>query len=386
MPLEAVMICLDNSEWMRNADYAPTRFDAQNETVNHIASVKINDNAESTVGVLSMAGFRIDVNITPGRNLGAIMTAISKEVKIGGTSDYVGSLKTAQLALKNRVNKSQRQRIVMFVGSPIHDETEELVKVGKNLKKNNVAVDLINFGAEAHENVEKLESFFNAVNNSDNCHLVNIPPGPHVLSDLVLTSPIVSSGDSSIPAAASGASGAGGTVDPNTDPELAMALRMSLEEAKQKTEEKKAPGDKKDKAVAEKEKAAEKATAAAEKPAAKPKAAEDDTRMVDEDEEAQLAAALAMSMAGEAAAAAPASATGAAAEKKATADHPMAGAEDTDITEALQDPDFMTSLLQSVPGVKQEDIALDDILSELTGDGKPKGKGDKKNEDKSQPK
>jgi hypothetical protein len=41
-----------------------------------------------------------------------------------------------------------------------------LVKLGKKLKKNNIAVDIVNFGEEA-ENVEKLESFIKAVNTGD---------------------------------------------------------------------------------------------------------------------------------------------------------------------------------------------------------------------------
>jgi len=42
-----------------------------------------------------------------------------------------------------------------------------LVTLGKKLKKNNVAVDIINFGEEA-QNTEKLEAFINAVKNADN--------------------------------------------------------------------------------------------------------------------------------------------------------------------------------------------------------------------------
>mgnify|MGYP001040067517 CR=1 FL=1 len=43
----------------------------------------------------------------------------TSQVKIGGESNFLGGLKVAQLALKNRPNKNQRQRIIMFVGSPV---------------------------------------------------------------------------------------------------------------------------------------------------------------------------------------------------------------------------------------------------------------------------
>jgi 26S proteasome regulatory subunit N10 len=76
-----------------------------------------------------------------------------------------------KLALKHRQNKNQHQRIVVFIGSPINNTTEELVRLGKRLKKNNIAVDVVNFGEET-SNTEKLEALIAAVNNSDNRYLL----------------------------------------------------------------------------------------------------------------------------------------------------------------------------------------------------------------------
>lgn len=56
MPLEAAVIVLDNSEYMRNGDYAPTRFTAQGEAATTVFDVKVNSNPENTVGVMTMAG------------------------------------------------------------------------------------------------------------------------------------------------------------------------------------------------------------------------------------------------------------------------------------------------------------------------------------------
>jgi len=174
-----------------------------------------------------------------------------KEVHIGGKSNFLGALKTAQLVLKNRQNKNQRQKIIMFVGSPVETKTDEFVKLAKIFKKNNIAVDIINFGAEnsENENTEKLEAFIKAVNNNDNSHFLAVPPGPHILSDLVLTSQIMmgdGGGSTSTTTGGSGTTGggkasaaaprpaAGGRgdfgVDPNEDPELALVLKMSYEE------------------------------------------------------------------------------------------------------------------------------------------------------------
>lgn len=74
-----------------------------------------------------------------------------------------------------------------------------------------------------------------SVSSSSFSNLVTIPPGPHLLSDLLATSPILAGEggagmaqgmdqDGDFGASAGGAGGAGGDfgIDPNMDPELAM--------------------------------------------------------------------------------------------------------------------------------------------------------------------
>jgi len=56
MPLEATMMIIDNSEYMRNGDYQPTRFEAQADAVNTVFRTKIDSNPENTVGIMTMAG------------------------------------------------------------------------------------------------------------------------------------------------------------------------------------------------------------------------------------------------------------------------------------------------------------------------------------------
>jgi hypothetical protein len=55
MPLEATMLILDNSEYMRNGDYQPSRFDALADAVKTVFTTKIDSNPENTVGVMTMA-------------------------------------------------------------------------------------------------------------------------------------------------------------------------------------------------------------------------------------------------------------------------------------------------------------------------------------------
>jgi 26S proteasome regulatory subunit N10 len=104
--------------------------------------------------------------VTLTSDIGKILTAIH-QIKINGASNINTSVQIAQLVLKHRENKNQRQRIILFVGSPMLEDEATLVKLAKKLKKNSIAVDVVNFGQEA-ENTAKLQAFIEAVNNSDN--------------------------------------------------------------------------------------------------------------------------------------------------------------------------------------------------------------------------
>ena len=168
-----------------------------------------------------------------------------REIKPEGSVSLVQGVQIAQLALKHRQNKNQRQRIVAFIGSPLAEEEKALVKVAKKLKKNNVSIDIVSFGEEAaQQNAEKLESFLNAANSNDQSHLVTVPPGT-ILSDILLSTPVFM-GDSDDGGSGAGAGGSGGGagggndfefgVDPNLDPELALALRVSMEEERARQE------------------------------------------------------------------------------------------------------------------------------------------------------
>jgi len=190
--------------------------------------------------------------------------------------------------LKFRQSKNHRQRIIAFVGSPISTSKEEvsrgaapelqamrtasvsqaclapappcpratnalakagasacapggsqLTKMGKKFKKDNVAVDVINFGTE-EDNVEKLTAFVEAVDNKNSerrSHFLNVPSGVGQLSEHIMQSPICDTPDSG-----GGGGGGGGSVadagfggvDANMDPELALALRVSMEEERER--------------------------------------------------------------------------------------------------------------------------------------------------------
>ena len=106
------------------------------------------------------------------------------------------------------------------------------MKIAKKLKKNNVAVDIVSFGCD-DENAEKLQAFHSAVTSSDNSHYVSVPAGA-ILSDVLISSPVFqgegSSGYGGAPGMGADNDGYEFGVDPNLDPELALALRVSMEE------------------------------------------------------------------------------------------------------------------------------------------------------------
>lgn len=413
MPLEAVMVCIDNSDFTRNGDYIPTRYAAQTDAVNIVCNAKTQQNMENSVGMLTTAGDRVEVIITPSTDLGKMINELQK-VQIKGSSDILRGIQTAQLALKHRQNKNQKQRIVAFVGSPIAASEKEMETLGKNLKKNNVSLDLVSFG-EVEENTAKLEKLLAAVNSNDSSHILEIPVGPKMLSDVLLSSAIISPDGETHEGGMGGGDGFGFGIDPNEDPELALALRISMEEDRQRQEQQAAS-----EAVARGEPAPA-AAPAAEGSAGVPAAAaggdalpiagdaaglEAMMGMEDMDDELRQAlllslqesnqpdappAAAAVASAEPALAAAPAAvpasapaATPIAAEAPAAAPAaaPAVGEEEADAVDAkwFQDPSFVQELLGQLPGVDINDPRIQEALKEVGGD---EDSGEKKDGDAS---
>ena len=111
--------------------------------------------------------------VTHTKDIGQILQALhSTAGKIGGTADIPTAIAVAQLALKHRQNKTLRQRIIVFVGSPLEGQGADekaMVWLAKKLKKNNVAVDLIAFGDGIEEGEHSvLKAFVDNVNSGDN--------------------------------------------------------------------------------------------------------------------------------------------------------------------------------------------------------------------------
>jgi len=456
------MILLDNSEFMRNGDYVPTRIEAQQDAANLLVGAKTQSHPESTVGLSAGTELLVSPTEDVGKLLNAVhdlqisrtgggfgpspsssstsMTADNK-TKAKSISDIAAAIQVASLALKHRKNKNGSQRIVLFVGSPLEGvDNRTLAKAGRQLKKNNVSIDVVAMG-ELEVNEDKLKELVDAANGraaaaaegegvERSCHLVTIPAGV-LPSDVLASSPIVHGGSGGSAFAASAAVGSAGDfgspgggahvdfggVDPNMDPELAMALRFSMEEERARQErmaaaqasETTSSGD--GDAVEESKDAEMQETISS---AASPTAMD----LGLSEEEALLQQALAMSMNENEPTAAQESGDGtenegkpAATTANATAAASMETEEDDDDEAAamqlalqislqqaeeeegakkeekqqFQDPHFVNQLLGSLPGVNPDDPAIQNALQSINkdvGDGDKKKDDNKKEEDK----
>uniref|UniRef100_A0A224XRH9 26S proteasome non-ATPase regulatory subunit 4 n=1 Tax=Panstrongylus lignarius TaxID=156445 RepID=A0A224XRH9_9HEMI len=230
MVLESTMICVDNSDYMRNGDFLPTRLQAQQDAVNLVCHSKTRSNPENNVGLLTLANVEVLVTLTT--DVGRILSKLH-QVSPNGNINLLTGIRIAHLALKHRQGKNHKMRIVAFVGSPVGLDDKELVKLAKRLKKEKVNVDIVSFGEES-ENTDLLTLFINTLNGKEggSSHLVTVPPGPH-LSDALISSPVIQ-GEDGMGGAGLGGSGFEFGVDPNEDPELALALRVSMEEQRQR--------------------------------------------------------------------------------------------------------------------------------------------------------
>ncbi|XP_014367716.2 26S proteasome non-ATPase regulatory subunit 4 [Papilio machaon] len=357
MVLESTMICVDNSDYMRNGDFLPTRLQAQQDAVNLVCHSRTRSNPENNVGLLTLANVEVLATLTS--DVGRILSKLHR-VQPNGNINLLTGIRIAHLALKHRQGKNHKMRIVVFVGSPINTDEKELVKLAKRLKKEKVNCDVISFGEDA-ENNPLLVSFINTLNGKDNAsggsHLVSVPAGGCVvLSEALISSPLIG-GDGAGPSG-SGLSPFEFGVDPNEDPELALALRVSMEEQRQRQEEE-----------------------------SRRQQANTDTEMTEgttgEAQNTGMERALAMSLGREAMELSEEEQIALAMEMSMQQEAPQAE-ESMDVpeeyAEVMNDPAFLQSVLENLPGVDPQSEAIRNAMSTIKKDKEEKD--DKKQKDK----
>lgn len=305
-----------------------------------------------------------------------------------GEINLLTGIRIAHLVLKHRQGKNHKMRIVVFVGSPINHEEGELVKQAKRLKKEKVNVDIVSFGDHGNNN-ETLTAFINALNGKDGTgsHLVSVPRGS-ALSDALLSSPIIQGEDGM------GGAGLGGNVfefgvDPNEDPELALALRVSMEEQRQRqeSEQRRANTESSGPATGEAggssgqggnvESVGGIAEANTEEAmlqralALSTETPEDNLPdFANMTEEEQIAFAMQMSMQD-----APDDTVTQQAKRPKTDEANAPMEVDEDYSEVIGDPAFLQSVLENLPGVDPQSEAVRDAVGSLNKDKEKKGDG-----------
>ena len=220
MGLECTMIIIDNSESTRNGDILPNRFQAQLDTVSSLINFKTNQNVESSVGLMTTGGDNVKILVTP-TNETSLLYSVFNKIQIGGDNKFAKALQIAQLALKHRINKNQRERIIAFVASEIRESETEVIDICRKMRRNNTQIDIINIGNAANVNI--LKTIIDTVNIEDQSFLLNYEKqGQESLNEVVRKSPIMYNN--------AGQDQAQGGFEEEQDDELQAVLRMSLEE------------------------------------------------------------------------------------------------------------------------------------------------------------
>lgn len=108
---------------MRNGDYVPTRLYAQQDAAGMICGSKRQSNPENTVGLMTLATPKVLVTLTS--ETGRILAALN-QVQPKGNISFITAVRVAHLSLRHRQSRNQKMRIVVFVGSPIHEDEREV--------------------------------------------------------------------------------------------------------------------------------------------------------------------------------------------------------------------------------------------------------------------
>ncbi|TNN18620.1 26S proteasome non-ATPase regulatory subunit 4, partial [Schistosoma japonicum] len=220
MSQEATIIAVDNSDYMRNGDFFPSRLQAQNDAVSLICQSKRQRNPENTLGLLSLANTEVLCTLT--NDVSKIYNRLHL-VEPKGSIIFCSSIRVAHLALRHRQLRHQKMRIICFIGSPILEDEKELIKLAKRLKKEKVNVDIINFGENEDESTKVVRVYrHNKWQRRDR------------FSSHIMTSPVVAGEDGSgLPGTGLGLEFG---LDGAEDPDLLYALRVSMEDQRMRQE------------------------------------------------------------------------------------------------------------------------------------------------------
>lgn len=226
-----------------NGDFQGTRWQTMKSTVDLICSRTIDSNIENSIGLISIKhkSTEIILNLSGKRRWN---TSLSEaELNYGEGNIHIDTaIRKARLALKHKKNPKQTRRIILLIASPIKTDKKTLVRIAKDLKKNKLSLDIICFGVSKNDEnrtVEKLNEMVEACSRGHNCHFIHLEnEKKKTLRDVLIKSRILDKTENvrenfnqterldGFP-----------NIDPQTDPELYYAIRLSIEMADQEEKE-----------------------------------------------------------------------------------------------------------------------------------------------------
>jgi hypothetical protein len=193
------MILLDHSEYMQNDDYAPTRFEFQQDAACYLVDYILDEEEAKKSSIPPKVGVMAgtDVLVGPSEDTETVYEALGDNIALS-TTDLTTSIRVASLALRKHEKENamqqhqqqqqlqhQRKVIIVFVGSPLNNDDDNLAHVGRMLKNSRTEIVVITIGDEADN--EKLKELVTIVNGK----IVNLPPhyrGREALAELVFGS------------------------------------------------------------------------------------------------------------------------------------------------------------------------------------------------------
>lgn len=101
------MLLLDNSEYMRNGDFPPSRWDAQMDASTIIFDAKTNANRQNSVGVMTMAGKGPQILSNLTDDVGKILKALHT-TQVAGNAELTTGINIAQVRARRGVWKRGR--------------------------------------------------------------------------------------------------------------------------------------------------------------------------------------------------------------------------------------------------------------------------------------
>ncbi|KAH9411502.1 hypothetical protein HK407_05g08780 [Ordospora pajunii] len=200
---ETIVVLFDNGMFSQNQDYLPSRFVAQKEVVESLISRKFEDNQENTIGIVPLVQVQANDIVTPTKQRAYIKTFLNRIV-LNSKTDIMSCLSQCIHIFNQR--DTPGCMLVILLGTRMEDVPEdelfariyEILTLGINIK-------MVFFG----EALGMSESFRKIGLTSFSC--IEIEPNDD-LSSRALSFVC------------------GSDISDEDDPELAEAIRLSLEE------------------------------------------------------------------------------------------------------------------------------------------------------------